>query len=53
LIREKEIIIPLFIALKKDKLYWENIIWENYKKIIKKKFFIILEELENWEFEEF
>jgi hypothetical protein len=45
--REKENIIPLFIALKKDKLYGENIIWENYKKFIKKRFFIILEELEN------
>jgi hypothetical protein len=51
--KEKDNIIPLFIALKKDKLYWENIIWENYKKFIKKRFFLILKEIGNWDFEEF
>jgi hypothetical protein len=50
---QDERIIPLMIFTKKDKNYWDNIRWESYKKFIIFEYETGLEDIENWEFEEF
>jgi hypothetical protein len=50
---DKNDIIPLMVFLKKDKKYWENVNWNEYKDFIWKEYDKALIDIENWEFEEF
>lgn len=52
-IYKNEKIIPLFIFLKKDKKYWENISWEIYEKIIESEFRLNVTDIEKWNYEVF
>ncbi len=46
-------IVPIFIALKKDKKFWENITWGKDKDFIKSEFINNLEDIEKGDFEIF
>jgi hypothetical protein len=46
-------IIPLMIFLKKDKKYWKNVNWNEYKGFIWDEYDNALVDIEKWEFEEF
>ena len=46
-------IIPLFIYLKKDKLKWENINWNNMKNKIIKEHSLATNDIEKWLFKIF
>lgn len=46
-------IVPIFIALKKDKKHWENISWAINKDFLKEEFILYKKEIANWDFEIF
>ncbi len=48
---EKNAIIPIAIFLKKDKKWWENIIWDTHQDLLTKEYILNLEDIENWDFE--
>lgn len=50
---ENDKIIPLFIFLKKNKKYWENITWNNNEKLIELEFDLSVKDIENWNFNEY
>lgn len=43
-------IIPLFIFLKKDKKYWENISWKNNEAMIETEFLHHVQDIEAWDY---
>ncbi len=49
----EEKIVPIFIALKKDKSKWENIFWKKNKDFLKKEFRKSRIDIKNWDFEVF
>lgn len=51
-ILDNQNIIPLFLFLKKDKNYWENISWKNNKKLIEYEYGLAVWDIENWNFEQ-
>lgn len=46
-------VIPLFIFLKKDKKYWENVSWENHQKLIETEFNLATQDVQNGDYEIF
>lgn len=53
LIIEDDKIIPLMLFLKKDKKYWENINWQDYKEMILDEYDKIINDIEKWNYEIF
>ncbi len=52
-VKDNSNIIPLFIFLKKDKKFWENVSWETQEKMIELEFELNVLDLENWNYEIF
>ncbi len=53
LILEEDNIVPLMIFLKKDKKYWENINWKEYKDIILEEQELSFEDIKNGNYKEY
>lgn len=52
-ILEEDNIVPLMVFLKKDKKYWENVNWIDYKNMILKEQEENIKDIENWDYEEY
>lgn len=52
-IEDWDTIIPLLIALKKNKKDWENINRREYKQIIEYEYDLAVTDIDNWDCEEF
>lgn len=53
IILEEDNIVPLMIFFKKDKKYWENVNWKDYKDMILEEQEENIKDIENWDYEQY
>ena len=52
-IMEDSDLIPIMLFLKKDKKYWDNVNWKDYKDLILEEFKLNIQDIKNWDYEKF